>query len=376
MIIRRLISFLFFFLVIGFVNIFAAEYGDGRIKFIINEKTGRFSLFYMTDLHEEKFEPLFNHSNPKATFFSVSVNGKVLQLDNSFKFKISLDKDAMEPTVVYDSPSLQINQTFSFLRTVRAPAPNGVEISFNITNKSEELIKLGLRMLLDTHLGEEKKLIPFVIDNQDIFKETVINDAAGIPFWVSHGKNLSLMGSVEIPDANMGKNPNLLHFANWRKLNNALWKATFNKRKGFNLFPYSMGDSAVSYYFEGDILESGESVTYTILLAAADEMGFRRGQNESYLSQAEQQAEQAEQSAQQEADAIAYAPLPAAEAPAANTENKEGDGLDQTKADDMLALKQMLETLDKFINGEISLNEKDLANIEQSIASHKARYGL
>ena len=372
---RRLTFFVLFFLVFGFFNVFAAEYSDGRIKVVINEKTGRFSLFYMTDLHNEKYEPLFNHGNLGATFFSVNINGKVLQLDNPFRFKISVEKDVMEPTVVYDSPSLQINQTFSFLRTVRAPASNGVEITFNLINKSDKQITAGLRMLLDTHLGEGRKLIPFVIDNKDIFKETVIKDATGIPFWVSHGKDISLMGSVELPDASMGKNPDLLHFANWKKLNNASWKAPFNKRKGFNNFPYSIGDSAVSYYFDGDVLESGESVIYTILLASQDEMGFRN-QSASSLSQSEKQASQFQQEGQGESDAASSAQGPGENIPISGTEIKGNSEFDQKKADDMLTLKQMLEKLDQFINGEISLNEEDLANIEQSIASHKAQYGL
>jgi len=356
---------LLFFIVAGIINLSAVDFQNGNIKLIINEKTGGFSLFYLANSSEDGEEsgaksggePLFN-KDPKTSFFAVNTPGNTLYPGKSWYFKTIFNNSETEPSVMYESQDLLIQQTFSFINTANSDISNGIKITFEITNAGDKPLPVGLRFLVDTHLGEGRKNAPFIIGSQNIIKETIINNSSGETHWISRGEKLSLMGSIEVPDEKMGKNPDFIHFANWKKLNDVSWKAKYFQGKSFNLLPYSIGDSAVCYYYEPETLAPGDSSLITILLAVEDEMGFAL-------------------------------PDTAVSAPARNTGKTAGANASGTFADNnpanfsdnekdsaVLVLQQMLSTLEKFISGEISLSEEDLAEIEQSIARHKARYGL
>lgn len=70
------------FLLIQFVSLFplvAAEYFDGSIRLVLNEKSGRFSLYSTGEGGHEKPVALFSDEDPRTSFLSVLVN------DRSFK---------------------------------------------------------------------------------------------------------------------------------------------------------------------------------------------------------------------------------------------------------------------------------------------------
>jgi hypothetical protein len=204
-----------------------------------------------------------------------------------------------------------------------------------------------MRMLIDTNLGEGFGKTPFITARQTITGETIIRSPFDESFWVSRGTRLSLMGSIVTPDTDGGRDPDFLHFANWKKLNDAVWKAPYYEGRSFNYTPYSVGDSAVCYYYEPAILEPDESFTCSIFLATEDEAGFVKQQT--------------------------GAASPRAEIPAIGPESDQ-EPSESDKAADMQKLRELLEILDKFIAGEIILTETDLADIDESIIRLRTRY--
>jgi hypothetical protein len=81
------------------------------------------------------------------------------------------------------------------------------------------------------------------------------------------------MGSI-FGAAETGEEADSLYFANWKRLNDVSWKIPYQQGRNFNMPPYSVGDSAVCYYYEPRPLNRGEICSFTILLAASVEGGF------------------------------------------------------------------------------------------------------
>jgi hypothetical protein len=325
-ILRKFISFLILVLFSVFA-LSAADYYDGNIRLSINEKKGSISLYYMTDTNSKRYEPLFYSKEPKSSYISVNLDGKVYRLDQSGGyFRTRTENIDGSPVIIYESQAVTIREIFTLVRTVNSGEINGVNITVVMQNNGKKPISAGLRFLIDTHLGEDRKSIPISTNNQSIEKETIINGTSGETYWVSKGTNLSLMGSIVNPFDQTAKIPDYIHIANWRRLNNVQWNLKFSGKRSFNIIPYSIRDSAVCYYYEPVALEGGETFTYSISLTTED--------------------------------TAMYAP-----------ENFQS----LTAKDDSILqqLYKMKRTLEQFIAGDIILYEEDLDEIEGSIDSHK-----
>jgi hypothetical protein len=269
-------SFIFLFCLFvfsGFVCLSASETKDKHIRLLIYEKTGNFSLFYLTDVEKEKYSPLFNHRIPSATFMDVKADGVVYRLGKDRTFNVRIERHNEDPVVIYESAFLEVSQLFIPVRTLSSPNANGVKIKINIRNTGEEPMEVGMRFLLDTSLGEGRRTIHFATDNLNITKEMIIESPSEENYWITRGKNLSLMGNISDPELSEDKTlkkPDYLHFANWKKLSDVPWKAKYFEGKNFNKMPYSVNDSAVCYYYEPDVLTPGSFFSYVIYLTTED----------------------------------------------------------------------------------------------------------
>jgi len=321
---KLIISILVVFSV--FTGLSAADFTDGNIRLSLNEKKGSISLYYMTDSASKKYEPLFYSKEPKSSYFSVNLDGKVYRLDQSGYFRTRTDSIDGNPVIVYESQAVIIRVIFTPVKTVNSSEINGVNITVVMQNKGNSSISAGLRFLMDTHLGEGPKSIPISTNNQLIDKETIVEGSSGETYWVSKDDNLSLMGSIVNPFDKSAIVPDYIHIANWRRLNNSSWKLKFSQGRSFTIFPYSIRDSAVCYYYEPALLGAGKSFTYSISLTTADAAMFDPNNIQSLTT------------------------------------------YDDSTLQMLYRLKR---TLEQFIAGDIILYENDLDEIEDSIEGYK-----
>jgi hypothetical protein len=326
-------------------------FGNGNIRLILNDQTGTFSLYYLADPEKAYYEPLLSADDPRSSYFSLSVNGTVHRLGQSPGFKTAIEQQNGYPALVFESEELTITNVFTPIKTASSGNVNGIKLSITIMNTSYCHALVGLRLLLDTHLGEDSRRIPFLTNNRLITGETLLNSSSGEKFWITRGRNTSLMGSIINPfDAN-DKEPDIIHIANWKRLDETPWDLDIVEGRSFNYFPYWGGDSAICYYYEPSILESGSSVTYTIFLTTEDIEWYSPASN--VVIDTSRILERAAGSAAVNAGDNAQG---------ANSE------------DDMALLLRMQELLRQFIAGEIFLDEKDLTEIENTIS--RLRTGL
>ena len=345
-------SVLFFLFFIAALNLSASEISDGYLRLILNERTGRFSIYFLSDPVAMRYESLFNTSIPSASFLSVNVDGRIYRLGESRTFRTGYERVEGNPALVFESPSLKISEIFSPVKTANSSVVNGVRITINVENKGIQRSTVGLRLLIDTHLGEGRGKVPFITSSQVITNETLIQGMSGEKFWLSRGERVTLMGSILDP-FNSSKPPDFVHIANWKRLNDVPWRLRYYEGRSFNNIPYSIGDSAVCYYYEPAVLEGGGSFTCTIFLTTEDKDWY----NAAILPEPVREA-QTETPRVTEAPTINIAALEASAAREAAESNE--------NADTLLLLK--LQTIiDQFLVGDINLNEQDLTEIERSI---------
>jgi len=325
---RRIITVLFLVVFSSYLS--GLEFYDGIIKLNVNEKTGSFSMYSLSDQDTLNYQPLFNDREARASFIALNVDGKIYKLGKTKVFRTSVESVNGNPVVIYESPKLSIIETFTPVRTTGSQETNGIQITITIQNIANKPASVGLRMFLDTTLGEKNKDFHFVTNNQMISKETLFDAAAGELFWVSKNQDYSLMGNI-LPPADvlpdMSRLPDYVHFANWRRLYNARWTLAYKAGRSFNYRPYSLRDSAVCYYWEPAPLEEGNSFTYSVYLTTEDSSWYGLEQS-----------------------------------------NNEKDNAN------LLLMYQLQETLNKFINGEIYLEEYELDEIERTIDGLKMNY--
>jgi hypothetical protein len=247
------------------------EYTNGRIRLVLHENLGRYSLYFMTGTNRTQYEPFFVDQDPRTSFLTLILNDRAYRLGEVSTFKTRIGGTLTQPALIFESPDLLITQEFSFISTYGSALCNGVRINICIENRGEQVVA-GLRLLLDTSLGEGREPgVPFVTDLRQISSETVIDRSDTDRWWISRNDRLGLMGSISGTDLTR---PDLIHFANWKRFNDTPWKLSYTSGRNFNLPPYSIGDSAVCYYFDPRVLTSGESLTISLILAAEDVNGF------------------------------------------------------------------------------------------------------
>jgi hypothetical protein len=321
-----------------------AEFTDGRVKLVIHEATGRFSLYYLGNGSNARFEPFFVDQDPRTSSLSVIVDGRVYRMGESSAFRIRTVKGS--PSLIFESAFMRVTEEFSFIKTAGSAETAGVTLSIRVENKNSRQSSVGVRLLFDTMLGEGAGDTHFRTDQRSISLETVIGAAEKDRFWISGNDRLSLMGSLY----GTGSDPGLIHFANWKRFNDVPWKLDYREGRNFTYLPYSIRDSAVSYYFDPRSVDSGGTLSLSVSLAAWDPGGFVRPSPAEDLSRFLQ--------------GIVNMPEP------------ETDISSSSLQADMKLIQELIGKMEQAEKDSASLNDEEFASIEMIIERLKTRYGL
>jgi len=358
-------------------NALASEITNGYLRLILNEASGRYSLYFLSNPNAVRYEPLFSVDDPTTSYASVLADGKVYRLGGKF-FKNKLDKINGVPALVFEGGNITVIQLFTPVKSQNSKYANGVMISYLIRNTGSTESLIGFRILIDTNLSEKIKNT-FLTGEQVVKNETLLEGYSGERFWISRGKNTALMGSIINPvDPNL-ITPDYIHFANWKRLNDAPWKLKYREKRSFNFPPFSVNDSAVCYYYDQTPLLPGNELNYSIVLSTEDVEWY----NSLRVPAVSQPVKPAPAPAPVKAAPPTTAPAPAVTARVPEEEKQpvipgtidikqiEMDAYVEAmeKGEDVNAytLKKYQEILNRFISGEMELNEQDLINLEKAI---------
>jgi hypothetical protein len=248
----------------------ADEFTDGSVRLVLHEETGRFSLYSIHENSRGRYEALFADQDPRTSFLSISFNDRIYKLGDTSSFRTRRRENLSGPAFVFESSFLLVTEEFGFIKTHGQDSPNGIALKITIENRSPQQAQVGARFLLDTDLGENSSRAPFVTDKRQIGSEIFIEKGSPDRWWISRNDQRAFIGSMFGVTAS-GEEADSLYFANWKRLNDVSWKIPYQQGRNFNMPPYSVGDSAVCYYFEPRTLNRGETCSFTIFLAASDE---------------------------------------------------------------------------------------------------------
>jgi hypothetical protein len=384
---------------------FAADYINGRIKLTLHESTGRFSLYYLTDRTVNRFEPLFSDQDPRTSSLSIMINERIYKLGGAPSFKTRIGGTQTSPALIFESPGMIVTEEFVFISVNGQPETTGVQVNIRIESRGIRASNVGVRFIIDTNLGESANISVdhYITSDRGIRSETLIDQSWPDEWWISRNSSYGLMGSINSVHSTA---TDFVHFANWKRLNDAPWGLQYNRRN-FTNPPYSINDSAVSYVFNPQRLPVGEARTYSILLAAADENGFaqvavnsgspasaRSSQTPASPAAASPPGRTVPSSArpsQTPASPAAASPpggavpsparpsqtpaSPAAASPSGGAvPSSARPSEDETMRNDLAILKDLLARLDDYRAGRIALSEEELTNIELIVNRIQDRY--
>jgi hypothetical protein len=338
----------FFALIFALIapGLFGVDYSLGRIRLALHENIGRFSLSYQTDPNRNLYEPFFLNGDPRTSFLAVMVNERVYRLGDDPAFTVRIGGGPGNPSLIFESPFLAVTQEFSFLQVSGSLQANGVRMTIRVENKAEQQASVGIRLLLDTSLGEGNRASAhFFTDLQTISAEIALDRSRNDRWWISRNSRYGLMGSISFRGV---LKPDLIHFSNWKRLYDAPWKSDYVLGRSFDFPPSSMGDSAVCCFYDPLPLGQNSSRTVSMFLAAADPQGF-----ESLVTPADERL-----------------------AAMLRESSRSLSPTDEILQVDLEALDDLIRRLDQYMAGEIFLSAEELNILEMVIARLRSRYGL
>jgi hypothetical protein len=347
---------------------------DGYIRLVLNERRGSFTLYYLSDPKTMRYEPLFNPNNSSASFLSVLVDDEIYRLGTSNKFKTRIERNKKDMAFIFESSFLKVTQVFTPVRTSSSQAANGVMITMTLQNIGTERSFVGLRMLLDTELGEGKNGTPILTNKRVVPSELLIDGGSNDRYWISRGKKISLMGSIINPVKSSGKGPDLVHIANWKRLRDSPWRLPYLQGRSFNNLPYSAGDSAVCYFFGPEMLDRNKILTYTVFLTTEDSEWYNHAEppfnmTASIISDTPESPPPVIAQPKKESVPVEELTIniPAIEAQASI------EAAVTNEDENVIILLKLQDILNQFIDGQIKINERDLAEIEKFIEQYRIR---
>ncbi|UCF99302.1 MAG: hypothetical protein JSV89_07115 [Spirochaetaceae bacterium] len=246
----------------------ALEVDSGRVRLILHEGIGRFSLY--TRSTSADYIPLFVDQDPRTSGLSLVVNDKLYKLGETSEFAEKTAKTTNPLTARFEWTSrvLKVVQEFTPVSSGGKIDAEGVRMSIRITNRSPSRLSVGMRLCLDTYLGEDN-LSHFSSDrHKEIRRELSVTDSDMIGYWLSPSadspQNIGLLCVTSGSDIT---SPDKIVFANWKRISEASWGYETSTNRNFNLMPYSINDSAVCMYYEPVDLLAQESREIVLVLA-------------------------------------------------------------------------------------------------------------
>ncbi len=241
---------------------------QGRIRLVLHEDTGRFSLYYLEDLKSDRYVPLFFDRDPRTSSLGLLSNNKILTLGPSSRFEQTVERSVDGARFIWVSSSLRVTQSFRFVKSRSNSLVDGIEIEVTVKNTGRSFTNIGIHLLLDTNLGEDEKAHFITSDGEKIEKEAVFSSSMPA-YWISPAEYDDFQGLQGMLSGIGLTQPDRVIFANWKRLNDEMWNLDVRRNRNFNLPPYSINDSAVCLFFDAQRVSPGSTRKITTAVGAA-----------------------------------------------------------------------------------------------------------
>ncbi|OHD82715.1 MAG: hypothetical protein A3J97_16645 [Spirochaetes bacterium RIFOXYC1_FULL_54_7] len=315
----------------------ALEIKEGRMRIVIDERSGRMAFYYLTDMTKNQYVPLLYDQESRTSYPTLVLDQRTYKLGESGDFRITVSSQADGAMIEYRSAFCIVRQRISFVSSTTSSLSDGVSMRFDIENVSEKDYSAGLRYLLDTWLGEKSGRHFTSPVTGTLQGESFLTGEFPERWMLSTGDNAAVSVLLDNPSTR----PDRILFANWKRINDAPWLFDVNTTRGFTLLPYSINDSALALYYEPIPVRRGATRSITVVFG-----------NESVSSLTNRVADTASQAASTFAALSESAPLDLRAdlitvrdfIRAINTLLESGEEPAQDELDSLKAVLQRLET--------------------------------
>jgi hypothetical protein len=235
----------------------------GKLKLAVNERTGRFVVWGSEDQVKPVWTPLFLADDPTTSKWKLLVGDKGLVLGDDASFTTAVETTATGAKITWTSKPLVATLALDFVLSPSSAVADGLRLTLNIVNVSEAPLRVGVRWVLDTNLGEKKEHFKLAT-GEVVSSETKLE--GNLPdWWASRSVSDDQFGLLVM--AGKGATiPSRIIFANWKRLDDAVGDPAFKQGRDFNQLPYSFNDSAVAHLYDPQDLAPGASREVTVLM--------------------------------------------------------------------------------------------------------------
>lgn len=265
---RKLPFFAFLFL-LAIPGTWALEIKEGKLKLVLHEGIGRFSMYLLTDPAQQGYTSLFVDQDPRTSGLALVVDNKIYKLGEGGEFQESVEKMPGGARFVWSSKRLTVVESFSFAPPADATLPNSLSISIAITNNTDRDVSVGVRFCLDTYLGEGSSSHFQTDRHKEINNELALTRENMVLYWLSlSSKPAGTAGLQSLVSGDAVTVPDKVVFANWKRMSESSWGYDASPARNFSNLPYSINDSAVCQYYDPASLPKQAYRTIRLVLAA------------------------------------------------------------------------------------------------------------
>ena len=337
-------------LLVGVCAASSLELSRGRMKLVLHEEIGRFSLYYLEDVRNKTYLPLFVDDDPRTSVMSVVVGNKIYRIGESYDFKGKAETTSKGARFVWTSSQLEIVQEFIPITSQASTLEDGIVLRVSLENISGQDLTVGVRVLLDTYLGEDK-YVHFRTDSaESMSREITVPKSAMIKYWISPRPDAEAKSGFQCLTSGQDITiPDRIVFANWKRLNENSWAYETSASRNFNNPPYSFNDSAVAHFYDPQKLAKGAKRQIVMILGHSSPEGYSlspRKENEEI----QVLLQRASAGSGEEISDLYYA-----------------------AQSDVTTLNRLLESIDRVLATEGGVSDDDLAAIEEVLGELKER---
>lgn len=155
-----------------------------------------------------------------------------------------------------------VEQVLSFARSSTTGLLDTAKIEYNLSNTDSVSHMVGLRLLLDTMLGQNDGA-PFRLQDRAITTDTMFYQDEMPDYWQAFDSlsNPQVMAQGTLRGGEVTL-PHRVYFTNWGSLVDGLWNFDFQPRRDFNRAGEFELDSAIALFWDQEPLRPNETRTY------------------------------------------------------------------------------------------------------------------
>ncbi len=246
---KRIIILILLFTV-SIEMMFSLDVRDGLVRIATDDLTVRPMLYRLVNVAgKSKYEPLWFDGDPRTSFIVLDVDGRIYRMGSSQDFQTIQRRISNGVEIEYKSIIMRVTQRITFASLVGSRVSNGFAIELEIENFTTRDMKVKLKEVCDTWLGEKIGNHFALKSNSNVVDEMLLDSTSNEPYIISPGQNASIALLLNVP-----QKPDSVVIANWKRLSDSQFAYDSELMRGFTLAPYSTNDSALGLYWNERIV--------------------------------------------------------------------------------------------------------------------------